>query len=407
MEIPGHAGSLPACPSKAQQLFLDRQYEASMTTFLEDMDTSEEGLAMQRIDQDHLFQQGSRFIRVNVGDGMIHASVLIAKGEVIPLSLMRYLLESNFPFEYARFTLEGHSILLRFDADIAVYGLDRIHDGLRELALQAERQHYVLREKFEDLHDADAATPLPLPEWEQDIQCRYFAEWMSEALSMTATMDPLRHREGISDVLLTALLRIYGLIRPEGALRIAVKKLLEDFYSEQNAASWEEMNQQLRNGMEALAAWPVKDIRKCCYYYPRIFSEGEKFQPKQLANLVKYVKGYLPFYRENGYAHIENTSWEYPMAFLGYKYLLPQPLAAMTQLFFQINHPEYFKERHQLTGPADPSTGKLQNDRIIREIGNAWSNGPAFPFKRVRFGSLQAFNESLVCELSKIPFTAI
>ncbi len=280
-------------PIDASDHSAQQGYHSHISTLLGALAAGEAGKAMRRDGQSFLLCQGSRIIRLNIDGAYVRATVAIARAEEPGVPLMRYLLESNFPYTFARFTLDGSLIRLQFDADISVYGPERIEKGLRELAEAAEMQHHTLLTQYEALTDTDTAAFHPAASQVCEAQYKYFGAWIAEAIEATTTLDPVRHREGISDILLTALLRIDALIRPEGELRFTIRQLLDDFISQKHSTSWEAQNTGLRKNLEDLKAWTPEAFTSCCGHYPRAFLPGEQFDPKKPGNLLQYTNSYL------------------------------------------------------------------------------------------------------------------
>jgi hypothetical protein len=350
------------------------------------------------------FYQGSKVVRGHYNGEGLTAEVRMARMANPSVPVMRRLLEMNFALYYTRYGLNGDTISMLFDSDIATANPSKLYYGLKELATKADKQDDLLVQDFTTLLPLDADHTQEIPEEEKAIKFRYFKKWIQETLDAIAGIDADKFSGGIAYLLLSLCYRIDYLILPEGKLLSELEKIVEIYFRKDDRQVTEK-NQEMIDCFQRILS---KDKEE---FYPYLFRSKFTFSIvtpqnyKTISDAIYNANQNINWYRENRLNDIAAQISEYGLAYCQYSYSLPRPITELFHVLMMVNYGDYFRDlgfRDQL---YTKETGEYNKEAItekIRAIQERWKEKyPELDFKidKLKFENKVAFNQSFTTEI--------
>jgi hypothetical protein len=332
---------------EAEAQFADKKYVSCVELFLQYLtDDAVKNVSYQREGNNIKFEiiQGSKKI-IGTCDTMgITAYCKLAKTNNNSLAIMRKLLEINFALNFCRYALKDNIIYITIDAALDTCNPNKLYYGLRELALEADKQDDLLMADFDNVETIDADHAIIASQQEQDVKYKYFKLWIEEALVCTADLNQDTFSGGISFVQLNLLQKLDYLLSPQGKLLYQIDKISAHYWNNSEDKPITEINSNIREKLEKLLLWPKEYIVKNFYQAPATYC---RVAPPDIAKVQEIMLNSLNnvlYYKDNNYTAIALNVLQYPCTNAAYVNSMPAPYIEYFALFMRINYFDYYTE---------------------------------------------------------------
>ncbi len=291
-------------------------------------------------------RQGSGRIEGHCNMKGIQATSIIASADVLPLGLMRQLLEQNFNLKYCRYALDSQNRLcLIFDTFSADGPPHKLYQGLREMALEADRQDDMLVREYPEIHTAPDQSIAEISIHEKKTKFQFMRKWAAAAIheidnnKLNAYMYP----GSISFILLDFLYKLDYLIAPEGSLKEDIRDL-HIMYFETNELPIYEKNAKILKVVRSLENMDEMTFFKMLYPVNNTFGFAEVEGHQKFAGMVDAHRNDLQWYFDNQHLQHVQAIAGYLIGYSLYAFSLPEPTKALLFMYFRIIENEFFQK---------------------------------------------------------------
>jgi len=276
----------------------------------------------------------------------MRAESIIADSEVLPLGLMRGVLEQNFNLKYSRYALDcKNRFCLIFDTFAADGPPHKLYQGLREMALEADRQDDLLNKEFPEVTKPSDRTVEEISLHEKKIKYQYMQKWAAQAIheidnnKLNAYMYP----GSISFILLNFLYKLDYLIIPEGTLKEEIRDLHLMYFDNSDVTVFEKNNKILKL-TRTLESISKEDFYKQLYSVNNTFGFAEPEGHQKFAEMTDAHLNDLQWYFDNQHFSHVNAIVGYLTGYSLYAFSLPEPTKALLLLYYQIMENDFFQK---------------------------------------------------------------
>jgi hypothetical protein len=316
----------------------------SFFRFLENPDATNVTIHESKGRIEFTFRQGSGFISGYCDMNGLRAESIIAATEVLPLGLMRGLLEQNFNLKFCRYALDNKNrFCLIFDTFSADGPPHKLYQGLRELALEADRQDDLLIKDFPEIKKTSLNNLSEFSVQEKKIKYQFMKKWAYEAIyeidnnKLNAYMYP----GSISFILLDFLYKLDFLIVPEGSIKEEIRDLHLMFFDNSNMTVFEKNNKILKLVRE-LENMSQQAFYEQLYSVNNTFGFAEPEGHQKFAEMTDAHVNDLQWYTENQHPQHVKAIVGYLIGYSLYAFSLPEPTKALLLMYYKIIENDFF-----------------------------------------------------------------
>jgi hypothetical protein len=296
----------------------------------------------------------------------LRAESIIAASEVLPLGLMRELLEQNFNLKYSRYGLDGKNrFCLIFDTFSADGPPQKLYQGLRELALETDRQDDLLVKEFPVIHKIAEHQKVEISIHEKKIKFQFMKKWTEEALYVIENnkLNAYTYPGSISFILLEFLYKLDYLIVPEGSIKDEIRDL-HLMYFENNDIPVYEKNLKILKLVRSLKNMNERSFNDLLYSVNNTFGFAEPEDHQKFAEMTDAHFNDLQWYLDNQHLRHVKAIAGYLIGYSMYAFSLPEPTKSLLFLYYRITENDFF----QKLGYHDTFTsGKTYNLKPIKQ----------------------------------------
>jgi len=390
---------------EAQALFEQERFLESYKRFFQYLrDEEEDNVRCQEAKGGLAFElyQGSKKITGTATPHKLRVEAKVVQAESFNVGVLRRLLEHNFDLKYSRFALdEIGNINIVFDT----YTLDgspyKLYYALREVAIKADKQDDLLVEEFRHLTPIETTHLEELPPEEKATKYQYIKEQIERVLNEIehGKLDPHQYASSYGYLLLDLIFKLDYLIKPEGFMMESLERLHRRYY-ENDGKSTAAKNEQLCQGLKALAKRPAEDYYREMYRGRSTFGITHTVNHDRVAAIIGGELYHMDWYLEHGYDSIALAIPGYIVGFCLFNYAVPKPDRDLFHLYYQIAEGGYFHRLGFTFNYYDPATGQFDKRAIRRAISRIVDRNKAyypqlsFPTGSLVYDSLPAFARS-------------
>lgn len=352
--------------------------------------------------------QGSKLLVGTADRQNIRVESKIAKSDNLNIGLLRRLLELNFSLKYCRYALDKNDwVTMIFEAKTSDTNPYKLYYGLKELALNSDKQDDILESEFKSLTGVNKAHIVDLEEAEKRTKYDYFQQTIRQVLetkeSINLNLDS--YPGAISYLCLDVIYRLDYLLKPEGHTMESFEKMHRNFYAK-NGESPARKNVNLLEVLDDLKDRSYEDLAVELYNVTSTFGITQPSGHERMVEFIQKEIQNIHFYESNGYNAIVQSIYNYIVGYCLFNYSLPTPDKSLLHLYYLVNEHHYFKDlgfTYELV-----EEGVLNRGNIVAEIKNVARSykeeyGEIIPdIDILNFTSLQAFSKSYLVMLSRL-----
>ncbi len=314
--------------------------------------------------------QGSKLLVGTADNKNIRVEAKIAKTNNLNIGLLRRLLELNFTLKYGRYALDDNNWLtMVFEAKTSDTNPYKLYYGLKELALNADKQDDILESEFSNLESINNSHIVEISASEKRTKYEYLKGSIGDTLHLleNTSLNLDKFPGASSYVLLDLIYKNDYLLKPEGKTMELFEKMHRMFFVK-NGESPASKNQVLLHEFEDLHKVTFEDFSEELYEVNSTFGIT---QPSGHERLVEFIQTELPnseYYYSNGHDVFAQSIFSYIVGYCLFNFSLPSPDKAFLHLFYMISESDYFTQlgfSHEMA-----LEGVLNKSNIKREIKN-------------------------------------
>ena len=358
---------------QAQDAFAARDYPKAFEQLLVFLrDPAEDNVTWERDGTALRFElhQGSVLVAGRATEAHFSAVARIARSQRFPAYVLRPMLEKNYQLRYTRFALDDRDCLvLRFDSH-AVDGMPRkLVEGLRELALQADKADDLLLEKHEELEAVDDTHLLPLSPHEKTVKYAFLQREIRRTLDiLRQPAYQLREQPGGAAYLLLALCyKLDYLLKPEGGTMDVLERVHRIYQDENGRLPYPKLD-TLRRAFEGLSGRDRDAFFREMYRVRSTFGVTAPLNHTAFVQALRGELDTLDWYANNQLSHIARAIPTYLVGHLLFRYALPAPDHDLLHLYFHITENAYFRELGFKQIYYDDATAQFRPKAIRRAL---------------------------------------
>ncbi len=289
--------------------------------------------------------QGSKQIHCSLDDRLFKAVCKVAHCKELNVGFLRKAIEHNYRLNYARFALdEENNLCLIFDSLLADASPYKLYYGLKELALQADKDDDILLDEFEYLEPIQNQHIKLLSPEIMAVKIQFIRQQIQKVFEPTVlgSLNTRRFQGALTYVYLSVIYGLDYLVKPEGKL-MDLLGTMHIRYFETAAENTELKVSILETGLKEIQEMSDADLAKELY---EVIGSFGITSPVKQATIVQFIDAEIQaiqWYEENKHHQICYAISNYIVGYCMYNFAMPEPIRQLFRLYFEIAHSSYYK----------------------------------------------------------------
>ncbi len=357
------------------------------------------------------FLQGSKKIEGYINEEKFRAESKLAHADELNIGLMRRLLDKNYLLKYSRFALdEERNIIMLFDSYTVDASPNKLYQGLKEMATQADKLDDILVGEFKGLTPINTSHIIDRKETVKDAQYQYLQNKLDECFNEieNGKLNTDQFPGGLSYLLLALNYKIDYLLKPEGFLMDTVEQN-HRLYFANDGKEVGFKNKLFINAFRKVMERGKDDIKMELY---DVISTFGLTTPSSHENLVSFIDTELPnitWYKENKHDAIALSIPAYIVGYCLFNFALPLPDMKLLDLFYRITEPEFFygsEKQSKFISSGRPNSKAIRReiDLIIDKYDQVYPE-LSVSHGMLDFSSMVSFSESYLYMIKSLNLT--
>lgn len=284
-------------------------------------------------------RQGSRVISVENKSGRMKAVADIARFESMDVIWMRQLLERNYDLQYSRYAIkEDNTIQLIFDSswqDLTPY---KFYYGLKELAINADKEDDLILDSFETLSPSTNGINSNQVSvgWQRE-KYKFLSEKIRNLLESVDTDDKEHEliHNGLSYQILDLVYTLDFCLLPQGVVMDKLEEIHNIFFTSEFSSA-ERKNLASLRILREIKSWTHEKVEKEMYRVSHTFGVLKPVHHETICQLIEGEKNNIIWYRKNGRDDIVEAICRYIIGFSVFTYAPPEPVRMLLELYYDI-----------------------------------------------------------------------
>lgn len=317
-----------------------------------------------------ILYQGSKQIECLVTDKFFKAQCKIAHCNELNVGFLRKAVEYNYELNYSRFSLDGdNNLCVIFDCMIADSSPYKLYYGLKELAIQSDKEDDLLLGEFASLEPIDNHHIRHLPEDVLNLKINFLKSKISHFNDddLLGSLNAKRYPGAMTYVYLSAMYAIDYLVKPEGKIMDLLSNMHIKYFENSNL-SIEDKLEDLKQGFLDIAEMEDEEIRTEIYDVVSTFGVTSPINHAVVSGFIEKELEAFPWYAENGHDKVCLAICNYIAGFCLYNFALPGPDKDLFHLYFELAEPDFFNGLNKNSPYWDLDCGKMHIDEITDRI---------------------------------------
>ena len=392
-------------------LFDKKEYEKAYLSFFDYLNDEEEQNVNHWKENGQLHFEifhGSKRTKGVIDENGIYAESKIAISESLNVGFLRKLVEQNYLLKYSKYALdENDDLVIVFHSGSIDGSPYKVYYGLKELALNADKQDDLLIDEFEMLKPYNDGHIEELPEDEKDTKYQYLITEIEKVFHEIdhGTLKGDKHPGGISYLLLDLCYRLDYLIKPEGFVMEQLEKVHRTFFANdgRNAA---QKNLAIRKEYQVILDRSKEQVLLEFYNVSSTFGITAPADHDRLVGLIDGELGNMKWYVEHKHETIARSIPGYIVSYSLFNYAIPLPDRELLHLYMMVTQYPYFQDLGYKTDFI--VNGKLVKREIEFAINRIVArNKGSYPklkpnFKLLNYDSLTKFCHSYLMMIREL-----
>lgn len=290
--------------------------------------------------------QGSQKIIGNFNQQMLSAEVAIAKANSLNVGLLRRLIDQTTILSYSSYALKpDNEIVIRFSTGAADGSPYKVFFGLKEMAVNADKQDDLLLHDFDTLQIVDESLRMLIPEDEKNIKYNFF---LSEIQGAFSNIEKLKAKveqqpKTASYLMLDAIYKIEYLVCPEGYTLDILEQAQLQYFANDNK-NIEQKNSALKRTLQQLLELPQVDFYKEMYRTKATFGVAQAVSHDAFVQQLDAELPQIDWYLRSEQERVSEAICSNIAGFCLLNCTLPKPDQALFYLYFEILEADFFQK---------------------------------------------------------------
>lgn len=292
-----------------------------------------------------ILRQGSALIEGKGDQNKLEAKVRIAQAADFSVALLRELLESNYALQYSRYALDGDEIVLYFETFAVDTYPYKLYQGLKELAVKADKLDDLIAWDYENLHLINQDLRIPVPSAQQKIKHHFLENRIEQVLNFY-DQNPymVNHNAGaISYQLLSCCYKLDYLTKPEGLITEEFERVHKLFFSE-SKMDLVSKNKEIYKALDGLLRKNPLRMQEEFYKVWSTFGIVQPVGQNKIKNLIASESTNMQWYIDNDMEPMVIAMTEYIVGYALFNYAVPPPIRELFHFFYMVQEQAFFNE---------------------------------------------------------------
>lgn len=314
--------------------------------------------------------QGSKQIDCTITQHLFRAECKIAHCKELNVGFLRKAVEYNYDLNYARFALDAqNNLCMVFDSLLSESSPYKLYYGLKELAVQSDKEDDLMLHEFEYLEPLGNQHVRKLEETLIHTKMEFVREKLSSlhATDLLGSLNPKRYQGALTYAYLSVFYSIDYLVKPEGPLMDKLGKIHLQYFS-LAPERLEDKISVLQNGLKDLEAMSDADLYKEMYEVVSTFGITSPANHSVVAQFIESELQTYKWYEENKHDKVCLAICNYIAGYCMYNFALPGPDHDLMHLYFEIVEQDYFQKLGFNVNYFSKDRTKLSKSRINQRI---------------------------------------
>ncbi|HEX5624744.1 MAG TPA: hypothetical protein VFX48_01905, partial [Saprospiraceae bacterium] len=288
---------------------------------------------------------GSKQLNCLLDQRHFRAEAKIAHCKELNVGFLRRAVEFNFDLNYSRYALDPESNLcLVFDSSLEEASPYKLFYGLKEMALQADKEDDILLDEFEYLEPVQNQHIKKLPPEIVAVKIRFIRTRIEKALSSDAlgSLNPRRFQGALTYLYLSVVYTLDYLVKPEGPMMDMIGNM-HIRYFETPAEHTEQKISLLESGLREIRDLTDEEMANELYEVISTFGITSPANHKTIAQFIEAELQVLPWYEENNHDAICISICNYIAGYCLYNFSMAEPVQELLHMYFEIVEADYFR----------------------------------------------------------------
>jgi len=353
------------------------------------------------------FIQGSQQINGWANPYEIHAEACLGHIEQPSNELMEHLLELNYGLTYSKYCLRDAAIIVKFSSSHLDGSPYKVYEGLRELAMQADKQDDLALERYEQFNPDFSKTLRPHLPKVVDAMSDYVTSQIQSFHNdyVSCKLDKDEFAGAYAHLILAYAYRLDYLLRPEAGLKESLEEI-HNCYQNQEVPLVKSTNEQQK------AALMKFEGKNRDYWKSELYQVMETFgftgpvsRERMGAFITEEIDKMDWYYREN-HPRMAASIPDFIVGYGLFNYALPKPFQVFFQLYYEVFEGEFFQSlgftpRLATDNDLNKKLIAQRIDQIIKELKQEYPK-ISLDIKSMRFDNSFYFAKSYLLALAKL-----
>lgn len=368
------SGEQYAAWDKSLKLFEENKYLESIHEFVHYLENKGSANIQIKERSTDMFgftlYQGSKQIDCRVSDRLFRAEAAIAHCKDLNVGFLRKAVEYNYDLNYARFALDPqNNLCMLFDSLLSEASPYKLYYGLKELAIQSDKEDDLLLSEFEHLEPIKnqhikICSPEILKIKIEYIHARLGALHASDLIG---TLNPKRYQGALTYVYLSAIYGLDYLVKPEGAFMDILSRIHISYFSLPPDRIDEKVS-VLLEGIKDLEEISDAHLEKELYDVISTFGITSPANHSVVSQFIESELQAVNWYEENKHDKVTIAICNYIAGYCMYNFALPGPDHDLMHLYFQIAEQDYFNKLGYDYNFRSKDGSRILKDKVVDRI---------------------------------------
>ena len=395
---------------KAAAAFKANDYLESVQQFLLFLyDPVEDNVQWERGPRkiEFIIYHGSQAIEGWANAFEFQAIVELGTYDVSEENLYAELLEYNYHLTYSKYCWHKGMIKCKFTSNSLDASPYKLLHGLRELALETDRQDDLALANYSDFIPKFSGRVAAIEVSLLETMVNFYHQQLRELQSSFSHcgLDAKEYPGAYAYLLLSFCYKIDYLLRPEGQLMETFESIHEDYF-QGNPQIDQEKNETVLKQISAFASNDLEHWREEFYQVTHTFGNTTPVSSERLKSFLEVEVEKMDWYVQEGHREVALAIPDYIVGYCLFHFALPGPFNHFFQLYYEVMESEYFAALGFY--PALRNEGVPVKSNILSLLKDYVKDQHIiypeldFPLKTIRFDSAFHFSKSYILALCQM-----
>ncbi len=344
----------------ALETFEEGEYAQAFHAFFEYLrDEAEDNVRWEQKEEGIYFElyQGSKRISGMVDAQRFRAEAKIARLGAASAEMLQQLTAMNYELKYSRFAIDTDRCLcIIFDSQVVDASPHKLYQGLKEIALKADKQDDLLLGEYRELLPVEINHLHQLSSQEKECKLAFLQRKINNELTYFASnhCNPEEHPGAIAYLLLDLIYKLDYLLTPEGRTMEALERMHRMYFAKEEKQPVTYKNLRLIGELQELLNYAPQHFEKELYHGKSTFGLTLPVNHDRVKYLIAGELRNMDWYQDNGYSRVALAVPGYIVGYCLFNFAVLPPLRELFHLYYRVRENTYFKQLGNQQDLLDP-----------------------------------------------------